>query len=52
MNVELVKTMFAAVHSYMGVKESDKAEIEARMDLDHDGPMIWSRILDWAREEE
>lgn len=50
MNVELVKTMFATVHSYMGVKESDKPIIEARMDLEHDGLKIWSRILNWIRE--
>jgi len=50
MNVELVKTMFSKVPSYMGVDKRDKPSILDRMQLDHDGLKIWSKVLDWTRE--
>ncbi|KAK3295204.1 class I glutamine amidotransferase-like protein [Chaetomium fimeti] len=39
---------------WFGVDEGDKAallQFEMAMDREHDGPEVWDRIFEWAREE-
>jgi GMP synthase-like glutamine amidotransferase len=51
MTENIARTMFENVPSYMGVREDEKESIIRKMELPHDGMMIWKRILEWVKEE-
>lgn len=50
MNASLAKRMLKKAPTYMCVEGSEKEEISRRMETEHDGAMIWNRVLTWAGE--
>lgn len=46
----VAKFMLDDTAPYMGFVEAERAEVERRMELEHDGGSVWKRILEWVNE--
>jgi hypothetical protein len=50
MNEQLAKMMLENLPSYMCVDGAEKEALARKMEMEHDGALIWRRVVAWIAE--